>query len=299
MKTRRSFLRSAAAIGAAAAWGKPARLPAVKWRERRELFPEGVASGDPDDKSVILWTRAGDASVGKLFVTTATAPVSQAADGTCRVLAGGLKPAHVYWFRFMAPDGSGSRIGRTITAPAPNDPRPVRFAFVSCQNANQGAQNAYRRMIHEDERATESERLGFVLHLGDFIYEIVWYPEDRPTYYDRRIREVVRYPHGEKIRDFMFPPRWRIIALYTEAICTTRIFRMRGRAGRSCRCGINHEFSWQGWQGIQQFFGKDRPAQTVKVAANQAFFEFQPARMARPQSKSLETSIRRVSPMRQ
>ena len=60
-------------------------------------------------------------------------------------------------------------------------------------------------MIYEDERATESERLGFVLHLGDFIYEIVWYPEDRPTYYDRRIREVVRYPHGEKIRDFHVP----------------------------------------------------------------------------------------------
>jgi alkaline phosphatase D len=32
----------------------------------------------------------------------------------------------------------------------------------------------------------------------------------------------------------------------------------------------NHEFSWQGWQGIQKFFGKDRPAQTVKVAANHA-----------------------------
>ena len=51
----------------------------------------------------------------------------------------------------------------------------------------------------------------------------------------------------------------------------------------------NHEFSWQGFQGMQQFSGKTRPAQTKKVAANQAFFEFQPARMARPTSKSLET----------
>ena len=79
-----------------------------------------------------------------------------------------------------------SRVGRTITAPAADDPRPVKFAFVSCQNANQGAQHAYRRMIFEDERAPEAERLGFVLHLGDFIYEIVWYPEDRPQgMYDR------------------------------------------------------------------------------------------------------------------
>ena len=54
-------------------------------------------------------------------------------------------------------------------------------------------------MIYEDERAPENEQLGFVLHLGDFIYEIVWYPEDRKMMYDRRIRDLVRYAHGEKI----------------------------------------------------------------------------------------------------
>jgi hypothetical protein len=33
-----------------------------------------------------------------------------------------------------------------------------------------------------------------VLHLGAFIYEIVWYPEDRPQgMYDRRLRDIVRY----------------------------------------------------------------------------------------------------------
>ena len=300
VQTRRSFLRTAAAIGAVAAWGQPTKIP-VKWKERRDLFPEGVASGDPDHNSVILWTRAADASVGKLFVevaedeqfqkivTTASAPISPAADGTCRVLAGGLKPAHVYWFRFIAPDGSGSRIGRTITAPAPNDSRPVRFAFVSCQNANQGAQNAYRRMIYEDERAPESERLGFVLHLGDFIYELVWYPDERAQYYDRRIREVVRYPHGEKIRDFHVPTTLEDYrAVYKGYLHDPDLQDARAR-WPFVPMWDNHEFSWQGWQSIQQFNGENRPAQTVKVAANQAFFEFQPARMARPQSKSLET----------
>jgi PhoD-like phosphatase len=91
-----------------------------------------------------------------------------------------LKPSSVYWYRFTDVEGNGSRIGRTVTAPAEHDDRPVRFAFVSCQNACEGAQNAYRRMIFEDERAPEHDRLGFVLHLGDFIYEVVWYPEDRP-----------------------------------------------------------------------------------------------------------------------
>jgi alkaline phosphatase D len=144
-------------------------------------------------------------------------------------------------------------------------------------------------MIYEDERATESERLGFVLHLGDFIYELVWYPEDRPTYYDRRVREVVRYPHGEKIRDFHVPTTLEDYrAVYKGYLHDPDLQDARAR-WPFVPMWDNHEFSWQGWQGIQQFFGKDRPAQTVKVAANQAFFEFQPARMARPQSKSLET----------
>ena len=54
---RRSFLKAAAAIGASLAWVEPARASRVEWRERRDLYPEGVASGDPDSHSVILWTR--------------------------------------------------------------------------------------------------------------------------------------------------------------------------------------------------------------------------------------------------
>ena len=50
----------------------------------------------------------------------------------------------------------------------------------------------------------------------------------------------------------------------------------------------NHEFSWLGWQSLQIFEGKTHPAQTRKVAAMQAFFEYQPARMSRPNSSSLE-----------
>ena len=182
-----------------------------------------------------------------------------------------------------------ARSGSTITAPHPTDPRPVRFVFVSCQNANQGAQNAYRRMIYEDQRAPENEQLGFVLHLGDFIYEIVWYPEDRPTYYDRRIREVVRYPHGEKIEDFHIPTTlddYR--AVYKAYLHDPDLQDARAR-WPFVPMWDNHEFSWQGFQGMQRFSGIVRPAQTKKVAANQAFFEFQPARMARPGAKSGET----------
>jgi alkaline phosphatase D len=295
----------AVAIGATAVFGDLPGVPSrLLWHERRDLFPEGVASGDPDTSSVLLWTRspqsekvsnvelqvevAGDPSF-KHVVATSKTPVLAASDWTCRVLVGGLKPAQVYWYRFTDRHGNGSRVGRTITAPDLNDDRPVSFAFVSCQNANQGAQNAYRRMIFEDERASESERLGFVLHLGDFVYEIVWYPEDRPQgMYDRRLRDIVRYPGGEKIQDFHIPTTvddYR--ALYRAYLHDIDIQDARARWPFVCMWD-NHEFSWLGWQSLQIFQGNTRPAQTRKVAANQAFFEFQPARMARPNGSSLE-----------
>ncbi|HTB14369.1 MAG TPA: alkaline phosphatase D family protein [Bryobacteraceae bacterium] len=296
----------AGSLGCAAIWGgQVSRESQRPWRERRDLFSEGVASGDPDSRSVLLWTRRppmGDRSHAELtvevaeddafhrVVATGSAPISAASDWTCRVLVGGLKPARVYWYRFTDPEGFGSRIGRTITAPSINDSRPVHFAFVSCQNANDGAQNAYRRMIFEDERASPENQLGFVLHLGDFIYEIVWYPEDRPQgMYDRRIRDLVRYPHGEKIRDFHVPTTVEDYrAVYRAYLKDPDLQDARAR-WPFVNMWDNHEFSWLGWQSLQQFDGKTKPAQTRKVAANQAFFEYQPARMARPNGKSLAT----------
>ncbi len=302
--SRRSFLEMAVALGASAAWGKPlARASKTRWHEDRDSYPEGVASGDPDSHSVLLWTRrpprngnsvrqltaeiAEDESFTRVLAT-ARAPITETSDWTCRVLVGGLKPSRVYWYRFTDSQDNGSRVGRTITAPAESDIRPVRFAFVSCQNANDGAQNAYRRMIFEDERAAEEHRLGFVLHLGDFIYEIVWYPEDRPQMYDRRVRDIVRYEHGEKIRDFHIPTDvgdYR--AIYRNYLHDPDLQDARARWPFVCMWD-NHEYSWLGWQGMQRFGGVNRPAQTRKVAANQAFFEYQPARLFKPSGPSLE-----------
>ena len=305
--TRRGFLRAAAAMGATFVWSDAFAAPSRRrWVERRERFAEGVASGDPAPDSVLLWTRvssAGEAKEVPLTVEVAEDPAFTrviastharalaAADHTCRVLVGGLRPAQTYWYRFADQHGNGSRIGRTRTAPTDDDPRPVQFAFVSCQNVCEGAQNAYRRMAYDDERAKPEDQLWFVLHLGDFVYEVVDYPEDFKDghRYDRRIRPAVRYPQGEKIsagfhiastledyrtlyRSYLHDPdiqdaraRWPFVSMWD-----------------------NHEFSWLGWQSFQQFDGIDRPAQTRKVMANQAWFEYLPARVARPGGGSLE-----------
>jgi alkaline phosphatase D len=300
---RRDFLQMAAAMGASLAWAGPTGGPRVPWRERRDLFPEGVASGDPDPHSVILWTRRPFPEGARHLLTvevaedqdfqrrvaTAPAPVAAASDWTCRVLVAGLKPARTYWYRFLDADGNGSRVGRTITAPAPDDPRPVNFTFVSCQSINDGTLNAYRRMIFEDERAAPGDQLGFVLHLGDFIYEVVWYPEDLQTRYDRKIYEVARIPGGEKVGNLHIP-------LTVDGYRAVWRGYLRDPDLQDARARWpfvviwdNHEFSWQGWQSIVKAGSFERPGQTVKVAANQAWFEYQPARVAKPSGPSLDT----------
>lgn len=53
--TRRSLLAQASALGAALALGPSCALaPTVERTERRDLYPQGVASGDPQHDSVIL-----------------------------------------------------------------------------------------------------------------------------------------------------------------------------------------------------------------------------------------------------
>jgi alkaline phosphatase D len=297
--TRRKFLETAAALGATLAWPSAyASDSKISWTERRDLFPQGVASGDPQSDSVILWTRRPPSKENEAkelileiandqefrnVVATATAKIGPESDWTCRVLAAHLQPGHVYWYRFTDEHGFGSRIGRTITAPANNDDRPVSFSFVSCQNVQQGASTAYRRMIWEDEKRPDGEQLSFVLHLGDFLYELVWYPEDRPQgMYDRRLRDIVRYPNGEKINDFHVPTTledYRV--LYRAYLSDPDLQDARARWPFVC-VWDNHEFSWRGWQSQQNFGNGPRPAQKVKVAANQVWFEYQPARVERP-----------------
>ncbi|TFI58707.1 phosphodiesterase [Sphingomonas parva] len=293
---RREFVRIAAALGASLAWSGGARASRTGWREARALYPEGVASGDPDPTSVILWTRrpfvSGTRHILSVEVATdpaflrvvahAAAPVSAAADWTARVLVGGLKPATTYWYRFTDAEGNGSRIGRTITAPRPNDRRAVNFAFVSCQSVNEGALNGYRRMLFEDEQARPEDRLDFVLHLGDFIYEVVQYPDEVQTRYDRTIYEVARIPDGLKVGDFHIPTTvdgYR--AIWRGYLRDPDLQDARARWPFVCMWD-NHEFSWQGWQSILKAGPIEQPGQSVKVAANQAWFEYIPARVSPP-----------------
>src|SRR5436853_301276 len=152
--TRRKFLQSsillAFAIATKKGWANKLPTPSI---ERRDLFPQGVASGDPTASSVILWTRrppVKDSAAKKLAVEISTTPdfkkilaggtahISADSDWTCRFLATDLEPNREYWYRFIDEHGFASRIGRTMTAPGDNSDTPVRFTFVCCQCPNEG-----------------------------------------------------------------------------------------------------------------------------------------------------------------
>jgi alkaline phosphatase D len=300
-QTRRALLAQAGAIGAALAFGEScAHAPTAVRAERRDLFPQGVASGDPMADSVILWTRRAPdagASEHRLMVEVAEdegfaqivargdVEVSPATDWTCRFLAAGLRPAREYWYRFVDEAGNMSRVGRTLTAPASSDDRPVRFAFVSCQDVTNGAMNAYRRMIYEDVRRPRAEQMSFVLHLGDFIYDVVKYPEDGQDGMDRgrKLTGVLRYPKGERVaRSYHVPvdlDDYRVA--YKSYLLDPDLQDARAR-WPFVPVWDNHEFSWNGYQS-QQVNGGDPPrsAQTLKVQASQAWYEYQPARVVK------------------
>lgn len=304
--TRRRFLQTSVLLGFAIATrrGWADKLPSLAV-ERRDLYPQGVASGDPAQNSVILWTRrppVNDSTSGKLIVEISdskefrkiiaggTTKINTDSDWTCRFLVKDLEPNHVYYFRFIDEHGFASRVGRTITAPAENSDATVRFTFVSCQCPNEGAMNAYRRMIFDDEAKSENERLNFVLHLGDFIYEVTWYGEDNPNgNRGRRIRDLYKFPQGRKVSDFHLPVTLEDYrTLYRAYLMDPDLQDARARWPFVC-VWDNHEFAWAGYQS--QYVaggGYNAPAQNQKVFANQAWWEFIPANVAQPGNPSLE-----------
>ena len=184
---RRSVLVAGAATTGAVALGVSLTgdADAAEGSSNR-YFRHGVASGDPNPTSVILWTRVTptpDAAPGSgkgprvavrwqvakdrrftAVVAKGTFTTSAARDHTVKLEATGLRPRTTYYYRFLY-KGVSSRVGRTRTAPAADaNPRNLRFGVVSCSNLPGGYFSAYRHLARRDD-------LDAVLHLGDYIYE--------------------------------------------------------------------------------------------------------------------------------
>jgi alkaline phosphatase D len=141
-------------------------------------FTHNVASGEPTSDSMLLWTRyvpaMGVDEVGlqvevaldrdfTRVVSGGSVRTGAYRDWTVKLTVGGLQPGTTYWYRFVAPDGGKSPLGRTKTLPV-GDVDRFGLGLFSCSNLPMGWFNAYAHAAARDD-------LDLWLHVGDYIYE--------------------------------------------------------------------------------------------------------------------------------
>lgn len=254
-------------------------------------FPQGVASGDPQPDGIMLWTRAQPVAgfeqgavplVLQLsrnedfsdLVLQSELSTSPASDYTVRAYVDGLEPDSSYYYRFLGGVGSHSRTGRTRTAPAPGTEREVKLAFVSCQNYEEGLYASWARMLADDTGAPEEDRIQFVLHLGDFIYERCWHTRRNGS---PQARHVPPFPDGgstERNRFAVSLADYR--HLYKTYLSDPHLQEARARWPFVC-IWDDHEFANNNFQAYNTYGSTPELQARRKLDANQAWFEYIPA----------------------
>ena len=137
-------------------------------------FGLGVASGDPDASSVVLWTRlvgnlpdavslvwdlAEDPDFSRV-VGAGSVDTHFDLGYSVKVIASGLRPATNYWYRFRS-SSLTSPVGRTRTLGGSD---PVTLGVSSCQRREDGEWGAHRDLAADPD-------VDVVVWLGDFIYD--------------------------------------------------------------------------------------------------------------------------------
>ena len=142
-------------------------------------FIYGVASGDPTESGIMLWTHIEDGGLTSrnvnwelasdtsfsAIIASGTISTDATTDWTVKTFVEGLAAGTTYYYRFHDGTGNYSVIGRTKTARS-GASNQIRFAVMSCSSIYSGYFNAYRRI-------GEREHLDLVIHVGDYIYDFV------------------------------------------------------------------------------------------------------------------------------
>lgn len=162
-------------------------------------FVHGVASGDPLQDSIILWTRATPSEAATLginwevaadeafttIISSGQVVTSAARDYTVKVDVTGLSAGTAYFYRFKHGD-TVSSVGQTRTLPK-GSPNQVKLGVFSCANYPAGYFHVYAEAAKRDD-------LHAVVHLGDYIYE---YEKDGYASEDAEALGRVSLPAGE------------------------------------------------------------------------------------------------------
>jgi phosphodiesterase/alkaline phosphatase D-like protein len=155
-------------------------------------FTYGVAAGDVNTVSAILWARAartgtavvqvvprgsfGPCQVGTGLGSVGAgigigARVSADGDKTVQKRVGGLEPGSTYRYRFCMSGGAHSSTGSFETAPAPNQAKTIHFALSGDQDAvHAPGQSKPFWNNFQIWRLIRKEQNDFNVMLGDTIY---------------------------------------------------------------------------------------------------------------------------------
>lgn len=272
-------------------------------------FPQGVASGDPQAASVILWTRvvlgtdtggnfgavllrvqvSGEMSFETLVVDE-TILAAEADDHTVRVVVTGLAAATTYYYRFVA--GQDVISGQTRTAPDAAADVQVNLAWVSCQDYSAGHYGAYRQLIIDDNARAEADKIHAIVHLGDMIYETradgfqAAIDDDyQPVMLNNRDgtpRTVSAFPTGGTRVGVMFAATVDDYRhLYKTFLSDPDIQAARAR-WPFVSVWDDHEFTddcWQSQANYDSTSSDEEGDQTRRIAASQAWFEYVPVQL--------------------
>ncbi|EHH2505468.1 alkaline phosphatase D family protein [Vibrio parahaemolyticus] len=141
-------------------------------------FEHGVASGDPTQTQVIIWTRvttaasyvdvtwqvASDVEFSNV-VQSGVFTTDTGRDFTVKVDVQNLNANSQYYYRFMVGEMM-SEVGQTQTLPE-DGVEKASMAVVSCANYPAGYFHVYHEILNQHEQSP----FDVVLHLGDYIYE--------------------------------------------------------------------------------------------------------------------------------
>ncbi|EOW3976397.1 alkaline phosphatase D family protein [Vibrio parahaemolyticus] len=141
-------------------------------------FVHGVASGDPTQTQVIIWTRVTTAASyvdvswqvasDMEFLNVVQSGVfttDTGRDFTVKVDVQNLNANSQYYYRFIVGEMM-SEVGQTQTLPEDGVDK-ASMAVVSCANYPAGYFHVYREILNQHEQSP----FDVVLHLGDYIYE--------------------------------------------------------------------------------------------------------------------------------
>ena len=271
MLTRRTALGAMAAVPAAAAL--PMSASAQGSAQASGPFRHGVASGDPDATSVVMWTRvttsgevtlrcevARDSDFAEV-IATGEIITGADADHTAKWLATGLEPGGTFYYRFWL-NSFASPTGRARTLPT-GSPDRLGIALASCSNYAFGYFNAYEAIAYDAQ-------VDFVLHTGDYIYE---YGQDG---WGDGVAQTIGRRHDPAHEIVSLSDYRRRHAQYK----TDAGAQAMHAAHTFMACWDDHESANYPWSGGAQNHQPDREGdwQTRRAASVQAYFEWMPVR---------------------